>query len=364
MRLAFLDVLRLISIGFVMFGHFVSVGGGANSIPGIIGLKTQLPLLNNANWELWKFEIFLIEKFSTQSAILGVTLFFLVTGYLIPMMLERYSRSIFLVNRIFRIFPVLFVAVIILGSFVKVTQNILFDFSSYWASWSLSYLVFGIVPVTGVLWTLLVEVLFYSFAAIIGKFTVYKLMFFQVSLLAVILACTKFSEITQLLFAATQAKYLLMISIGTAIYLAEKEQSLINKVILVSVAIFFSYLGFQLFKQGHEDVSTYCNLGTHLLATILFLSLFGLSKLNLFNKLPSWVITIADLVYPIYLIHATIGLGTMALVRDINNNPYVLLLSAIFASLSMAWMLHRYVEKPGILLGKRICRTIENKAVN
>jgi len=150
-RFAYLDVLRLIAVVLVMFGHFVSVGGGATVIPGIISIEYPLPLIDSSSWGMWKFEVFMIETFSTQTAILGVTLFFLVTGYLMPVMTERYSRKGFLVNRFFRIFPVLFVAMIVLGIFVGATQEIKFDVSSYLASWTLTYPIFGVVPVAGVL---------------------------------------------------------------------------------------------------------------------------------------------------------------------------------------------------------------------
>ena len=163
-RLAYLDVLRLLSVVLVIFGHYVMVGGGATEIPGIISDSFPLPLYDQTNWQLWKFEIFMIEKFSTQASILGVTLFFIVTGYLMPMMLDRYTRRNFLVNRFFRIFPVLFVATIVLGTFVGATQGIIFSIPSYIASWTLTYLLVGVVPIAGVLWTLVIEVLFYAFA--------------------------------------------------------------------------------------------------------------------------------------------------------------------------------------------------------
>ena len=42
-RFAYLDVLRLLAVMLVMFGHYVSVAGGATEIPGIINIDTALP---------------------------------------------------------------------------------------------------------------------------------------------------------------------------------------------------------------------------------------------------------------------------------------------------------------------------------
>lgn len=208
-RLAYLDVLRLLAVVLVMFGHYILVGGGATEIPGIINPDFSLPLYDGTKWQLWKFEILLIEQFSTQAAILGVSLFFIVTGYLMPMMMQRYTRRGFLVNRFFRIFPTLFVAVIVLGLFVGATQGITFRPSSYIASWTLSYLVFEVVPIGGILWTLVIEVLFYVCAAVIGRFSTYKLFILQSTLLVIILASVKRPDAFFLMLAATQSKYLL-----------------------------------------------------------------------------------------------------------------------------------------------------------
>ena len=115
LRIQGLDILRLISVALVMYGHFVSVGGGAKVIPGIFPASVNLPLIDASKWHAYKYEIFLINNFHTQAGILGVTLFFIITGYLMPMMAERYNRKEFLINRFFRIFPTLLVSLLTVG---------------------------------------------------------------------------------------------------------------------------------------------------------------------------------------------------------------------------------------------------------
>lgn len=358
-RFAYLDIIRLLAVLLVMFGHYVLVGGGATEIPGIINPDFSLPLFDQTKWQLWKLETFLIEHFSTQTAILGVSLFFIVTGYLMPMMMQRYSRRGFLVNRFFRIFPTLFVAVIVLGLFVGVTQGITFGLPSYIGSWTLTYLIFGVLPITGVLWTLVVEVLFYICAAMIGRFSMSKLYFFQTILLAVILASVKKPAVYYLMLAATQAKYLLMICIGSAIYLSEQQTEWQHKFLPVLGSLVLTHLGTTLYRVGHEDTSTYGNLGTQALTLTLFLFLYWVSRLGFLLKLPTATHWLASLVYPIYLLHAPIGLGTMALVRSATNEPYVMLVAAVTATLFVSGLVHKYVEEPGISLGRTFMRRIE-----
>lgn len=363
-RLAYLDVLRLLAVVLVMFGHYISVGGGATEIPGIIDPDFLLPLYDATKWQLWKFEIFMIEQFSTQTAILGVSLFFIVTGYLIPMMMQRYTRQEFLLNRFFRIFPTLFVAVIVLGLFIWTTQGITFRPSSYFASWTLSYLVFGVVPIAGILWTLVIEVLFYICAAAIGRFSTYKLFILQSTLLVIILASIKRPDAFFLMIVATQSKYLLMICVGSAIYLAEKEINWQHKFALVFSSFVLAYLGFQMHRAVNDDTSTYNNLGTHALALAFFLFFYLVSRFDFLHKLPKVMYWLADLVYPIYLLHTAIGLGTMALVRGITDEPYLMLVAAIISTIFISWLLNKYVEEPGIALGRLYMQRINAGRVN
>lgn len=361
-RLAPLDLLRLVSVLLVMYAHFVSVGTFAPEIPSIIKPGVLLPLAESTAWRFWLFDSFLIEVFSTQAGILGVSMFFMITGYLMPTMLERYSRVEFLMNRAWRIFPVLVTGTLLIGLFLWLGQGIIFPVSSYLASWTLTYSLLHLPPVAGVLWTLIVEVLFYFVACMTGRFTVYKLLMLQTALIVIILLSATYPAYPLLLLAASQAKYLLMILVGSAIYLAEREAGWGRQIALVCSAIMLSYVGFKLFKIGHEDTSTYANLSTMLLAAGLFVGFQALSSVGWLNRIPAVVMWLSDLVYPVYIVHAAIGLATMAMVRSLTPNPYVMLAAAVMMTLLVSTMLHYCVERPGISLGRKFVRKIANRA--
>lgn len=325
-------------------------------IPGIINPDLiVLPLIDSTQWRAYLVEVFLIETFSTQTATLGVGLFFLITGYLMPMMCNRYSRTSFLMNRFFRIFPTLFVASAMVGIFLFFTQEITFNLKSYLASITLTYLWLGVVPVVGVLWTLVIEVLFYLIAFLIGTFSLRRLIFVQSALLLVVLLGVVYRDYYYVWLAGYLSRFLLFITIGSAFYLAEKEKAAHAKIATLLPSIAFSYIGFQLFKLGKVDASTYENLGTHLLSAAIFLGFYQVGPL-LPKQLPKLISALADLVYPLYLIHAAIGLVTVALVREHLHQPYLMLLSAILVSVLAAWMLHQFVEKPAITFGRRFTR--------
>lgn len=354
-RLYYMDILRFLAVTFVMFAHFVSVASWAKEIPEVINQTTPLPLIDGNAWRIWIVEIRLIEIFQAQFGIVGVLIFFLITGYLIAMMLEKYNRFEFLVNRIFRIFPTLAVSILTIGIFLNITQGISFSVSSYLASMTLTTAFFKITPVTGVLWTLFVEVWFYLIACIVGKFSFSRLVAVQTILLAFIYY-SNHDKGDYVTLVATNAKYMLFILVGTAIRLTECTKEKFDKITLVGSSFLFAYLGFKIFEISHLDESTYKNLGSQALALIIFLSLYTTQNWtkNTLKKLPLTFYKIIDLGYPLYLLHVAIGFVTIALLRDTINNNYMLLFCAVLASYFCSWIVHVLIEKPSIAYGKKL----------
>jgi peptidoglycan/LPS O-acetylase OafA/YrhL len=242
-RLYYMDILRLIAVSLVMFGHFVMAGTFATTIPGIINAEHDnfMPLFKSSGWKLWVFDQKLVEIFHTQAGVVGVLIFFLITGYLITIMQSRYSRQSFIINRLFRIFPALFFCALLVGCFVYFTQNIKFGFLSYLASVTLSYEFLMVVPIIGVLWTLIVEMLFYIIAFMIGRFNNYNILFLQTSLLIIIHQSALFNN-SYLDLVATYSKYILFILIGVVVKLSESEENYFHKIIMMISSIFFAYL--------------------------------------------------------------------------------------------------------------------------
>lgn len=354
-NLAWLDIVRILSIFLVIYGHFASVGGFAPSIPGIISPNVQLPLMNGPAHAFLNFDIFLITTFSAQSAILGVALFFMVTGYLMPVMMEKYSRKNFLINRFFRIFPLLIASTLIVGAYLWMTQGIEYSLSSYIASWSLTYVLFGVIPVMGVLWTLVIEVIFYMISAAIGKFSVFKLILLQAALLICVLLGVSNSGYYYGVLGKN-AVFILYITIGVSFFLAEREEKRVNKMALILNSVVISYLGFQFYKKNLGSIGTYENLGTHLLAVGIFLALMVLDKMKFFARIPKFVTWLSDLVYPMYLFHTALGLATMAVARSYFDNYIFMLCCAISITMLAAWIAHVAVEKPFIGLGRRFTK--------
>ena len=365
-RFAYLDCLRVLSLCLVMYGHYVLVAGGAASIPDIIRPDAGFPLLDATKWHAYRFEVFIVENFKTQSAILGVSLFFLVTGYLMPVMCERYGRVDFLVNRFFRIFPGLAAALLIIGSWLYFSQGLIFELKRYLSSLSLAFFYLQIPNVSSVLWTLSVEVIFYGIACLIGRFTLQKLTAVQAVLMVFVWLGTAYHYPDHYYSWVTGwlSRYLLLVTIGSAIFLAEREEGVLNRVQTLFPSVVFSYFSFQVFKFGYVEASNYGSAGNHLLAVGIFLA-FLLLVGRCVKKLPRFITFASDIVYPVYLLHAAIGLSVIELSRRFFVNPYVLVAIAIFVSCVVSVAVHKFVELPGISFGRKLMskRVLLDRAV-
>lgn len=351
-QLAWLDLLRLTSVILVMYGHLVMVGGFAPAVPGILSDDFKGPILSGATNGLDGLES-ILARVGTQTGILGVVLFFLITGYLMPMMMDRYSRLGFLVNRFFRIFPALLVSTLVLVAWLYVTQGITFTPLSVLSSVTLTNAFTGAVPVMTILWTLVIEVIFYACSALVGRFTFSKLVTLQAVLLMVILAGKEFPNYwTGLL--SKPALFIMVICIGSSIYLFQKETDRLRKLAPIVLSVSLSYFSFQYYKLAIGSVGTYENFGTLFLALVLFLGFKSLGGAVQNLRFTVWVQKVADLVYPLYLFHAALGLSTMAYLRTYTNNPLLLLLAAVTLSFVFSWLIHVSVERPFMKVGKRV----------
>lgn len=356
-----MDLLRLIAVLLVMIGHFFSVGNFAPAIPGIINEGSKLPILDHTLNSFWKIDIWFINNLNSQTAIVGVLLFFLITGYLIAMMQEKYSPMEFLINRFYRLFPVLVICTIIVSVFVYITQGITFRPISYFASFTLSYEYLFVAPVMGVLWTLAVETLFYIVAAIVGKLNNDKIYLIYSFILCGIFFASEIQNQYLSMFVHT-LKFIAYILIGSSIYNFNKNKNYKNALAIISSFV-ISYTVFEVYQIKFGDTTTYANFGSQFTALCIF-SLAYTINLKwgfIYDRLPRFVIYISDIVYPFYLLHAVFGLGTMYSVAQITDNQYMISIAGILSSLVISGVVHELFEKKFIQIGKsRVSRIREN----
>lgn len=360
----YLDVLRCLAILLVVYCHFVWVGSEWPSIPDVINPSAKMPLLT-AN-SLTCFDTFLKNYFSTCAGTLGVCLFFLQSGFLVPTMMEHYGRPAFLVNRIVRIFPVMWLCIVISGLVVFLTNRITFSPGEYLLNMLLIKSTIG----GSIRWMLPMEVIFYFIAAIIGKFNFKKALISVLSIIlfmVCVMVCIVFRDLYLdkhpiLDHICFILQFIPIIFIGTSIYLAKQYKSILAKIACVSFFTSLAYLSLK--KTCHyfdlENVLTYGNLWTYLIVLGLWYAIcfvFEKDKLRLGSVLENIVQKVSEAGYPIYLLHVSIGLTLIEKIRFTFNNSYLILTVALFCALLVSRLVYLYVEVPVISVGKRLKKT-------
>lgn len=328
-----LDLVRVIAVLFVSFAHFTYTAHHRVDISTIGNFE---PIVNVSNWTLLMPDIFLSHYLGTYLGTLGVTLFFITTGYLMPLMLQRYNRREFLLNRIFRIFPTLIVCTLITWLFANWHNNQHFTITHFWHSIFLTFQFYNIPSIIPVLWTLVIEMIFYFLCFIIGQFNFFKVSCVLLTLFASCLG-VHFFHVGILEFIL---KYLFIIFTGSLLYFlhTQNDINLWKKFFLGLYTIGFWYAIFTI----TESSSAY-GRGSSIVISI------GIVTLLLYFPLKQFplITLIADIVYPIYLLHFTFGLSTMILIKKtLSQNPYIMLIFAYIIVLLLSYIMHLLIEKP------------------
>lgn len=361
----YLDILRVIAVMLVIYGHLVTVAMYAPTLPGIIN-DINLPILQKSFLDILDIKCFL--KLGLSAGSFGVCIFFLVTGYLMPMMMDRYTRIGFLINRFFRIIPTLIFAVLFVGAFTYFGAGIEFSLKSYLSSITLTFGLIGQPPVCPVLWTLVIEVIFYFICAITGKFNLKKLIALEILGIAVValIAISKAENLYSILF---HTRFILMILIGSSIYVAKNYSKLWQKAIIVLVGFLCSIIPYMSTHKILDMVQEYHRFLTHFLVLCLFLFLkYFFDKINTEKTgYMKWLAGFADLVYPLYLLHVSIGLiiewfiRNWCLAQSITPNSTLIVFIAFISVVLLSSITHIIIEKPSIYIGKTIVQKIKGR---
>ncbi|HDS1744193.1 acyltransferase [Pseudomonas sp. M2] len=348
-RIEFANSLRGIASLVVMLGHYVFVFHG---LRGAYGGMTKLsePVFP----ALMPFAHLGISNFAFGT--FGVALFFLVSGFVIPFSLEKYSKHSFgmfrfMIARFFRLWPVYLCGFAISIAF----RWISFDGSSIQDSYTAKDLFlhvtlfrdwFGGLSLDGIVWTLEVEVKFYILSAILASFTMkgkpYVAIVAGAAALAGMYYAVKFPQgwmpPSNFLYSA---KFILFMTIGTQFYLVMK------KIISMKAMLAYTLLSLILFVLAAPVVVRESYVLAFLVFSICYLARESFTE----NRFVGFF---ANISYPMYAMHAVFGYVSMRLMIDAGVYNYLALVIQIGITCAVAYLIHRYVEKPSQKLGSRI----------
>jgi peptidoglycan/LPS O-acetylase OafA/YrhL len=287
----------------------------------------------------------------------GVTVFLLVSGYIIPVSLERGgSNRRFWIGRFFRLYPLYWVCIGLAFLLTQASGHSPADFDAphtyYWlVNLTMVQELVRVPHVSGVFWTLTVELALYATCSVLFSLRwlgrSYLLAWTGVVLFG--LAGFACPLLLHRRFPAGYAFLPLSAFVGTVIYRYHAGQvqrrhlaSLLGGLLLVGPGV--AFINFDLFRR-HGLPITFCSAVTSWLAAYtIFLVLFALRT----KRMPALLLWCGQISYSVYLLHPlVVDLFTPLL------PPGVRLPAVLLGSLGLARLTYRIIEQPMINLGRR-----------
>jgi peptidoglycan/LPS O-acetylase OafA/YrhL len=288
----------------------------------------------------------------------GVVLFFYISGFVVPLSVRRRPPALaFVIRRVFRIYPAYLAAlgVAVLIALLVGTPN---PFARVGVVGSLLNLLllqeyFGRPSIIGVTWTLSLEFAWYGLFGVI---------FYQARNVRVSLLVLAFSIGMVLLTLASlylnvrvPAGRLGLIGAALAGYLTWQQQQQSagsQREYALALTAFVCAMGFALYAAfgifTHPVFSLQRTMVPWAAATALFLVATHRSADRFRNALSLRpLVFLGEISYSIYLLHG----GINGAVLRLAGASWALVLTPVL-SLVLAWLFHRWIEVPGVQLGK------------
>lgn len=340
-----ISVVKLIGMLLVAWGHLVGTGTWAYQIPGVIAGDMEHPIIPSSEHQMWRLEQIVYDATHVQFAVVGVVIFFILSGYLLVKGQEKYPHAKFFSlsffrGKIFRIFPGLILCVGINSIVVYITQHIVYLPQEYLATATLTFGFSGYQSTMGVLWYLQVLFCFYLMFSLIQRFDIKNIL----TAYGFIFGLIFFAQYTQnhyLLTAAWLFRYVAFILIGVTYGICENEDFK-HRVLYTLSSLVITYSIIKEYQFMFGDDSTYTNIYTSLFAcaiVVLILS-FTNEHTRFYNVFKKPIHFMAEISFEFYLVHVHIGLSLMYSLSNLGLNPYWNLLAGFVVSILVAKAVH------------------------
>ncbi|TPI09029.1 acyltransferase [Mesorhizobium sp. B4-1-3] len=328
LRLASLDLLRLIAALAVVCFHYLFRGPITGDIHA--GYPAAAP-----------FAIY---------GYLGVSLFFLISGFVITWSAEGRTWQEFAVARFVRLYPGFLVCMTLTFVVLSIAGDPRFptNVSTYIANLSIFARVFGRPSMDGVYWSIMIEIVFYGWVAALifaGAFQRWKL--------AIVAIWLVISAANELFFENTAIRALLITGYAPFFAFGILSQQVVAKghspagLILLAAAILLSCQTIRFDEGWMQEHYGMAVSYTSLVAAngVVFGIFTGALLIRSIVPPSKTVLMLGGLTYPLYLLHQYIGYVSLNALAPLigRHAAFLVVLSAVLLASFLIW---RFIETP------------------
>jgi peptidoglycan/LPS O-acetylase OafA/YrhL len=299
---------------------------------------------------------------------LGVCLFFLLSGYVISISLTRYTRGGFLVGRLMRVLPTYAAGFLCTCAVIWFSGDPAHELTLRSVITGmfpgLSWAVQRSAPADGIVWTLVIELVFYALCLMAYRSLGRR--WWVVAIVAAGCAVAQFG--LQLVPAGTFAAgviFILLLAcpfipvmlIGTVVAARTRGDMTTREAAILIPAL--AVLNDVLLWLSPVQVATLSYRLTYALGIIAFVLIAAFAKGWRGNRVLDFGASIS---YPIYVVHPVLGYALLWVLTNAGVWWWVAIPITIAAAVLAAWLLHIAVENPTHRIGQRWARHLRDRS--
>ncbi|WP_178098836.1 acyltransferase [Pseudomonas sp. H3(2019)] len=367
-KMWFLQFLRGVACLIIVYVHWLSFLRTPGVVNGIVYQSELPPYSEPSIVTTIAVAMNTSLPFDFREMFFGLGLFFLISGFIIPLSLEKSTKINYLIRRIARILPtaiactVLTAIVIIIARFIDGNTVMPFSLKTVLSNALLIRDLKGAAYVDTAIWTLEVEVHFYLICFAISFFagqkkaiviTALALIFLGVSILTAGTDPLLIAYNLQLKLIAMNGCFMVLMFIGMSLYNFHVGNWSVRKTAAVVVALLLIN-HYTLRNYYSADFAVmYVN---HLYAVLIFLVFFLLGDRLPYSKVMD---KIANISYPLYLLHGALGYVVFYAMYKSTSVVWLSVIVTCLLVYSLTLLVHFTIELPSTPMGKKAAAFVD-----
>ena len=360
-KYAFTNYMRGIATLLVLFAHWGVAFLNRNEVSAELGYFNpiswiDIPLISKVGYAIQRYV-------GLNPGVMGVALFFLISGFLIKSSLKNRTWLKFILTRILRIYPLYIICLFITCIILKFSSSIndiplRINLYSFLANASLMRSWFGISVIDGVVWTLEVEMFFYIIACIISY---YDRAIFEIKIIAAMdLLSVVYIYVIHGFYEGLSEKYLYLYNILFTLghYLVYIPFILLGAIcrlrcdngtnkkrffclLFVQLAVFIINVYYFYPMKFSEYIPSY-----FLMTTIFVISMKVKIEQNIIgNIIKRFLEGVARISFPFYALHGAAGYAVLAFLYYRLKNLMLTYIISLVLFVLCSYLVHITVER-------------------